>query len=98
MQIAPSETYKELLKQFKSLLQMYNRQEEMFLIQQKKLSDTKAQLAFITQIMDDLGDVIPKIDGYVWYENEYYESVAELLHMNVGVEFGEGEDNDSTVN
>lgn len=98
MQVTPAKTHKELFKQFNCLLDMYNRTEEMFYTQQNKLEQERQERKFLSQILDDIADVVLKTTGHVWHEDVYYDSLFDLFRDTVGVEFGEGEANDSTIN
>lgn len=83
---SPAKTYEGLLSQFNSLVGYVNTLERTQRVLNNTLQNTKAELTFITQILDNTMDVVVETTGNVWYKEEYYDSVEELFKTVVGVE------------
>lgn len=83
---SPAKTYEGLLSQFNSLVGYVNTLERTQRVLNNTLQNTKAELTFITQILDDIMDVVVETEGWVWYKGVHYDSMEELFKTVLGVE------------
>jgi hypothetical protein len=75
-------------KQAETYKAIYEREQKISSTLGELYRKENADRIFLTQVLDDIGDVVCKTEGYCWYDGIYYDSLFALFRDTVGVEFG----------
>lgn len=83
----PAKDYAMLLNQFNSLVGLVNTLEKTQSMLNKELHKQKAEVKFLQQILDEIAEVVQGIEGYAWYQGEYFDTVEDIFNQCLGIEF-----------